>query len=652
MRNSLPNSSLGTEKRPAFYDFFAKPVSNLFAMKVKTIFSKITLGRLYKYQITISLIVILVVACLTLILLKTCNVIYPIYNTVDQKVDKPFVVHINELIDPIQLSNIKISPAVSGHWRFKGGMLISDDEIIFTPSDYFKANTSYTVDIGDVRRIPFGNAQINNLEFKTESAPSLESSGINILSDNSVIAADYSFTINLTSPNDNLRNLELHINPTIPLVQTVVNDRQFTWKSTGLLPQGSNVIVQLYDSKNDVVLMNKTLKVSPEPDIAMPVKKDHFGVNDVAAIQFNQPIDPSSDRYIYFSIGGHGQWQTDSLYTFTPDKVAPGQTYSYTLKAGLKSKSGGILTADRTMTFSTVGPVMVIGSSPRGNGLSEANENITFTFDQAVDHVSAQEHLSISSGRIINTSWQGNEIIVNIADLGYQQTVNALLSAGVKNAGFGLPSVQTFSDEFTTEPRTIKLNIPYYHQQYAATCAAASLRMILAYKGIATDDMSIVEKMGYNPTAENRSTNPPTWDDPWNMFVGSVDGTIRTGTGAGPDAQPVAKAAEGFGVSASAVTDISTVWIAQQVYNNHPVIDFGAYSDADTALTSWKTPSGRVEVMNITSHARVVTGVAGEPDNPIGFWVSDPIDGMAYWTASQMTLSISLDAYHQAVIVY
>jgi hypothetical protein len=177
--------------------------------------------------------------------------------------------------------------------------------------------------------------------------------------------------------------------------------------------------------------------------------------------------------------------------------------------------------------------------------------------------------------------------------------------------------------------------------------------MVLAYRGITTDDMSIVYKMGYNPTNLDKSTDPATWDDPQEMFVGSVDGSIKDGTGAGPDAPPVAKAAISYGRQATAATSISPAWIAGQMYNNGGIVIFyGAF--ANTGTTSWKTPSGRIEVMNLTSHARVVTGVNGSPDNPIGFWVSDPLSssGAKYWTAAQVAASINADPYRQALVVY
>jgi uncharacterized protein YvpB len=593
--------------------------------------------------------IVLIIPIATLFFMRTSMAISPVYSRADQSIGQPFTIYLNGMVSDISLSDIKISPAISGSWEFKSGMLIGSDKLIFTPTDDFKVDTSYTVSLPSVKRVLIGSSEINDVSFNTEKAPDLASVGINAVEDNSVIAADYEFDVSFAAPIRGLRKLELRTNPDLSMGMNSTDDQSFNWKSGDVLPQGQTLAIELYDSKNDVVLATKSLKVADEPAIVTPVISDHFVDGDVATIIFNRPIDPSSSN-IVFSIDGQGYWQDDTTYVFNPNSVYPGETYSYTIKAGLRSKEGGVLLADQTLTFSTTGSVKIINSLPYGNGLSQASQQIRFTFDQPVDHDSVANRFSISSGRITGTSWQGDTFIANVVDLGFQKTVVARLSSGIKNAGFGSPSVQQFSNTFTTEAVSVRLNIPFYYQQYNATCAAASLRMVLAYKGIYTDDLSIVNKMGYAPTTINKTTDPATWDDPQEMFVGSVSGSITAGTSAGPDAPPVAKAAQSFGVSATAVTGVGINWIAQQLYNGYPVIYFGATSN--TSNISWKTPSGRIELMNLTSHSGVVTGVSGEPGDPLGFWISDPTGGTSYWSASRFAANINRDAYHQAVVVY
>ena len=290
--------------------------------------------------------------------------------------------------------------------------------------------------------------------------------------------------------------------------------------------------------------------------------------------------------------------------------------------------------------------------SPRGgNELSQASQTISFTFSRPVDHTSAEQRFSVSSGQIVGKAWRGNTLLVTVNNLGFQKHITATMSAGVTNASFGIPTNQAYSLSFTTEIRTVKLAVPAFRQQHKATCTAASLRMILAYRGISSDEIGLVNAMGYNPRPADTSTDPPTWDDPQTMFVGSIDGSIADWTAAGPDAPPVARAARAYGRNASYATGITSSWIAHQIHNGTPVIMFGSFRA--TGNVTWKTPSGATRIMNQTGHATVVIGVKGEPTSPLGFWVNDPLRGTtSYWSRGAVAANIARDPDRQAVLVY
>lgn len=604
----------------------------------------------HRSWLVLSIIIILSCTATSYIGLKTIAPLGPTYTTINQNITKPFVITFSSSVSHILAENISISPAVKGTWVFKSGRITGNDRLTFTPATRFTVNTTYTVLVKEALR-PLGNtAHFDAITFKTQTAPGLANVGVAHLKDSSTVAADYTFNVNLTAPSGGLRDLKLQTTPAIDFIQTSTNDMEFSWKPAKLLPQGTSIAVAVYDAKNDVTLSKSVIKVAQEPALLTPVQKDHFGEHDTASITFSQPMAASASKYIEFDTPGVGVWQSDTVYAFTPEKVEAGHSYTYTLKQGLRSKDGGVLSVDQVNTYATVGAANIVASSPKGSGLTQASQKISFTFDQPVDHASALQHFSVSAGTVGAVTWTGNTLNADVTDLGYQQTVTATVSAGIKNTGFGLPTVQSFNTTFTTEIRVLRLAVPYYHQQYAGSCAAASLRMILAYRGITTDDMTIVNRMGYNPTVEDKSTDPATWDDPWLQFVGSVDGTIRSGTGAGPDAPPIAKAAQSYGLRSSYVMGTNVNWIAQQMYDGGLVVFFGSFSA--TGFTSWKTPSGRIEIMNQTSHAYTITGVKGNPNNPIGFWVSDPISGQEYWTAAQAAANLAKDAYQQAVVVF
>lgn len=569
----------------------------------------------------------------------------PFVAQANQELQQPLVIKFKQFIKTADTESATLTPAVKGSWQKHSGLLY--DELTFTPTENFKANTTYTINNMEVSTLAGVGATIDSLHFTTKKAPSIAKKGVAQLKEGAVIAAAYQPAIHLNSPNGGARKIVITGGEGIEWKEvSSSNDQDLSWKPSKMLTGGEEFTLKVYDQKNDEVLVSVPVKVAADPQLTGPVS-DHFSDTDTAKLVFDQPIAKGQDDFIAFDIEGAGAWENATTYAFTPKKVEPSKSYTYHIKEGLKTEAGGILRTTIDKSFSTIGEVLVEAATPGGREVSQSSQTVSFSFDQPVDKASAQAKFSITSGKVGAISWQGNKMSVVVTDLGYQNTVTATVAAGVKNAGFGLPSTKSYATTFTTEYRITRLSVPYYKQQHAGTCAIASARMLLAFKGVVTDEMTILNKVGYSPRAADKSTDPPTWDDPQKMYVGDIDGKMSDWTAAGPDAPPVAKAIKSLGVSATDVTGISTGWVASKVHAGSPVIVFGVLGD--TGFVTWKTPTGGTARMNASSHARIVTGVKGEPSNPVGFWVSDPYKGQFYWTASQLAHDISLDAYQQAI---
>ncbi|MEI6553184.1 MAG: C39 family peptidase [bacterium] len=180
-----------------------------------------------------------------------------------------------------------------------------------------------------------------------------------------------------------------------------------------------------------------------------------------------------------------------------------------------------------------------------------------------------------------------------------------------------------------------KLDVPYYKQQYANSCEAASLRMALAYYGIKiSDDLDIVQKFGYNPRDKDVVNNE--WDDPQEMFVGNID-IVGSANGYGVYGKPVAKAAIDYGREADYETVITPHLLAKEIKAGYPIILWGYTSLTNPAYT-WNLASGGKVTAFKGEHARVVVGFAGNVDDPDGFYVHDPFNGKAseYWTSEKL----------------
>ncbi|OYW84223.1 hypothetical protein B7Z17_04440, partial [Candidatus Saccharibacteria bacterium 32-49-10] len=356
---------------------------------------------------------------------------------------------------------------------------------------------------------------------------------------------------------------------------------------------------------------------------------------DTVSLVFKEPVDRLRLPVdaIQFDISGTGEWRDDTTYVFTTSDLAPGGVYSYTIKAGLRTQQGGIMVNDVTGPLYARGQIQLASVSPRGNDVSQATQDVKITFNQPVDRSSAESKVSISTGVVQSRYWQGNTLVLRMANFGYQATVRVVVDAGVRPTGFGLANTSPLTFSFTTEARSRRLDVPYYRQAYAQSCEAATLRMALAYRGIQSSDWDILQRFGYAPSHKDKQNN--IWGDPQKGFVGDVNGDQRDGTGWGVYAEPVAAATRSFGRSASTIYGVSASFLAQQIYDGNPVILWGIWGGS-AEIQTWQTPEGGTVSGPFPMHVRLVTGVVGEPGNPMGFYVHDPITGTSYWSTSQL----------------
>ena len=200
-------------------------------------------------------------------------------------------------------------------------------------------------------------------------------------------------------------------------------------------------------------------------------------------------------------------------------------------------------------------------------------------------------------------------------------------------------------------PEIFKLSMPYFEQEYEKSCEAASLRMVLEYYGIKSNDWDILQAIGYNPRGRDYTKN--VWDDPAEMFVGYVE---KGKMGYGAYAEPVAKAAKSFGRGADVYKNVSPQILAEHIMNGHPVIVWGYYLYSTPVKYAWKTEAGK-DIFGYREHTRVVYGFVGSVDSPEGFYVNDPnfVNGGAdqYWSTEKLMKNMNImgEVSNQAVVV-
>lgn len=176
----------------------------------------------------------------------------------------------------------------------------------------------------------------------------------------------------------------------------------------------------------------------------------------------------------------------------------------------------------------------------------------------------------------------------------------------------------------TPKPNAVKLQVPAYLQQHTLSCEVASLRMALAYKGISKTEDELLSQVGIDNTPHVGGT----WGNPYEHFVGNVDGNqLRDGYGVYWG--PIERVAKIYG-NALAFENGNITTITKNIIAGNPVIIW-VYSESG-APYHWTTPNG-VNVFAVAGeHTVVVVGFVGPSDNPTQIIVNDSLTGQSYWT--------------------
>ncbi len=270
-------------------------------------------------------------------------------------------------------------------------------------------------------------------------------------------------------------------------------------------------------------------------------------------------------------------------------------------------------------------PVKVLTSDPKDTNTGVAlKPRVAITFDQAVNHASAQSQFAIVPATLGVFDWEANTMIWTPSQpltAGSQYVVT--ISPGVRSV-VGPPSTETFVLHFTTSAIVAKLAVPSFLQQHALSSELSSLRMALAYRGKDIAEDTLLNLVGVDPSAHRGSI----WGDPNEQYVGNVNGK-QMWDGYGVHWNPIARVARGYR-KAESFENWTLDKLTAQIDGGNPVL---VWVFATKGLpTSWYTPSGKQIQAVSDEHCVVVVGYTGNPKDPTQFVVNDPLVGQVFWT--------------------
>jgi uncharacterized protein YvpB len=151
---------------------------------------------------------------------------------------------------------------------------------------------------------------------------------------------------------------------------------------------------------------------------------------------------------------------------------------------------------------------------------------------------------------------------------------------------------------------------PVLGQTHSLSCEAAALQIALAAKGIDVSQDWILATVGADlrGAVVNRG-GVVQWGDPYQNFVGNVDGSEPNFTGYGVYDPPIAAAAQHAGASATALEGVDPDVLYKQVENGNPVVVWVVSHLGVTSLRTWTAWDGRVVPYSVGEHAMTLVGV-------------------------------------------
>ena len=145
-------------------------------------------------------------------------------------------------------------------------------------------------------------------------------------------------------------------------------------------------------------------------------------------------------------------------------------------------------------------------------------------------------------------------------------------------------------------PTSTLLGVPWHSQKYPLSCEAAALQMILEYRGYSHSQDEIMAVFGgdNSPPQFDGSGHLVRWGDPYNAFVGSVNGSMRNYTGYGIKFPPAQRAATQLGPGARRAGEgIAPSDLYADVLMGHPAMVWIAADYATHGMSHYTAYDGR-----------------------------------------------------------
>lgn len=595
------------------------------------------------------------------------NAQFPINKEMILDNETPIYVLFNRPIDP-EIIKPYIHPEVEGEW-----VVLSVDEtfpnikrkLVFYPKWSLPLNEKVFLYFAGITN-PYANKE--PWEFGLDSATPLEINSVSvnpeigsldIPTDNTEIIFTFDQPAGMYYEWNVIFDPVIEFEKQISTQQLRVNihekltqSTKYTYTLTGVPIRKDLVTKEIVEVTGDPVEFLKgdfeTVK-QPLLDIIEP-QGSKVLPDAVVKIGFDSEMehaDPSKYLIIEPSVLGSASWIDEKTITYEHEPFLKETEYTLKVEKGLRTKVGGILEQELSSNFTTIGKVVLESTSPANSSTGVSiGTNIVMTFDQEVDHTSAQERFKVTPSVSGEFSWNGASLTFNPSNnLSYSTKYTLNFDTGIKSI-IGLDSVTDFTFSFTTQAEQFKLNVPIYYQKLRFSCNLEATRMALAYRGIYKEVLTLHSEIAKDTTPYDEVNN--IFGNPYEGYTGDIYGVTK---GYGVYWSPISAL-----ISKYRANSIKTGWnltgLLSEVQAGNPVVIWAhnGYSYAGNEYF-WKTPDGETIRAVTGMHSYVVVGYKGSIDDPSHIIVNDSNRGV--WTITT-SYFLSLWGYfnNTGVVVY
>jgi uncharacterized protein YvpB len=189
--------------------------------------------------------------------------------------------------------------------------------------------------------------------------------------------------------------------------------------------------------------------------------------------------------------------------------------------------------------------------------------------------------------------------------------------------------------------------VAFYFQDHPLSCEEAATSMALTHQGINLSQDQILAELGADRRGEYvDSAGRVRWGNPYETFVGNVNGSESNFTGYGTYYPPLVRIARAHGARIIAYGSMSAATIYARVIAGHPVVAFATWDWAWHPRRDYLSFDGQwipfIGPYN-ASHVYTVVGVS-----PSSVLINDPIRGQ-YWI-SKGSFQAGYSDFNEAIV--